>query len=85
MRKLQIAAIAFFAFGSGAYAMGGASYHPAPTQSDVNSAPTERSTSGLIPYSDYSANLGVTSPPQMGWGPGDAWRNFPGSLNANGS
>ena len=26
MRKLQIAAIAFFAFGSGAYAMGGASY-----------------------------------------------------------
>jgi hypothetical protein len=82
MRKLQIAAIAFFAFGSAGYAMGGQPYHPAPTQPDANSAATEF---GAAPYGGYSANMGMTSQPQMGWGPGDAWRNFPGSLNANGS
>jgi hypothetical protein len=91
MRKLQIATIAFFAFGSAAYAMGGGPYHPAPTQPNVSSEAMQRPTYGEAPYSGfaepyagYSASLGMTSPSVGGWGPGEAWGSFPGSLNANG-
>jgi hypothetical protein len=91
MRKLGIATIAFFAFGSAAYAMGGGPYHPAPTLPNVSSDATERPTSSAAgysgytePYVGYSANLGMTRPGVTGWGSGEAWGAFPGSLNANG-
>ena len=94
LRKLGIAAIAFFALGSAAYAMGGGPYPHLTGQPDLHTPAMVGANPGAggyggysAPYNGYSANLGATSPnaPGWGWGPGDAWGNFPGSTSANGS
>ena len=40
---------------------------------------------GQPAVSGFTADTTAPVAQAPGWGPGDAWHNFPGSLNANGS
>lgn len=84
MRKIHIAVVAFFAFGSAAYAMGGGSNHPMPTEANLKGVPAHAATRYQAGANNFTANIGTVSPRVGGWGPGKAWGDFAGSLNANG-
>jgi hypothetical protein len=85
MRTLYIAAAAFLAFGSAAYAMNyGPYHHPLHRGHHVHSVVTAPVDNGQPAVSGFTADTTAPIARAPGWGPGDAWHNFPGSTNANG-
>jgi hypothetical protein len=86
MRTLQIAAIALLAFSSAAYAAGDGPYHhPIHKAHHLHSVMAPPVDNGQAPVSGFTADTAAPIARAPGWGPGEAWHNFPGSLNANGS
>jgi hypothetical protein len=85
MRTLQIAAVALLAFSSAAYAMSDGPYHhPMHRAHHFHSAMHRPVDSGQPPINGFTAYPAPSVAPAPGWGPGEAWHSFPGSLNANG-
>jgi hypothetical protein len=88
MRKLSITVLAFLALGSAAYAQEGGAYHPLRAAPNAPGAQTESggatAGSNLSGYNALVASSYAPHPAMPGWGPGESWGRFPGSLNANG-
>ena len=86
MRTLQIAAIAVLAFSSAAYAAGEGPYHRTHAARHLHAVMHRPIDNGQPANNGWTANTVAPAPiaHPSGWGPGDAWGSFPGSLNANG-
>ena len=85
MRTLQIAAMRSFGFRSAAYAMGDGPYHPTHKGGrHFHSAMHRPADNGQPPVNGFTAFVAPSVAPAPGWGPGDAWHNFPGIADANG-
>lgn len=81
-KSLQTAVVVCFVLGSTAFAMGSEPSKPLPSAPSVGDGGSHVQLNGFAANAN-SAIVGYPATP--GWGPGRAWGDFPGSLNANGS